>query len=206
MKETDGELISALLDGEIAPQAHRATVKKLIQAGPEATDTFGRYRLIGDLMRDESAHIIAVADRVSAALHDEPTIVAPQQTSRTSRWLRPVAGVALAASVAAVAIVVAPRLLDSGPLAPSDSSVATSAPVTPLPTLVAGLPASPASALAAADAGGEATTDQRRGWQTMDSQLADRLDRLVIEHHEFGGRTGINGPVPHIGFVSYDAR
>ena len=24
--------------------------------------------------------------------------------------------------------------------------------------------------------------------------------------HEFGGRTGVNGPVQHIGFVSYDAR
>jgi hypothetical protein len=36
--------------------------------------------------------------------------------------------------------------------------------------------------------------------------MAERLNRLVIEHHEFGGRTGINGPVAHIGLVNYAGR
>ena len=43
-------------------------------------------------------------------------------------------------------------------------------------------------------------------WEAIDRELEARLNRLVIEHHEFGGRTGINGPVPHIGLVSYGER
>ena len=43
-------------------------------------------------------------------------------------------------------------------------------------------------------------------WQALNQDLENRLNRLVIEHHEFGGRTGINGPVPHIGLVSYGTR
>jgi hypothetical protein len=43
-------------------------------------------------------------------------------------------------------------------------------------------------------------------WQALNQDLENRLNRLVIEHHEFGGRTGVNGPVPHIGLVSYGSR
>lgn len=206
MKETDGELISALLDGEIAPGSYQATVSKVFEAGPEAAETFGRYRLIGDLMRDESATIVAVAERVRDALRDEPAILAPRRSERRSRWLRPIAGVALAASVAAVAIVIAPQMLDGGPVATPQALVAAPVADTP-PTFIAAVSEPPLTVVALADTAGnrEATTRPPR-WQALDSELENRLDRLVIEHHEFGGRTGVNGPVPHIGFVSYDAR
>ena len=52
---------------------------------------------------------------------------------------------------------------------------------------------------------GVKTGDQWRGFAEVWYQ-ASALNRLVIEHHEFGGRTGINGPVPHIGLVSYGSR
>jgi hypothetical protein len=40
----------------------------------------------------------------------------------------------------------------------------------------------------------------------VDPELQARLNRLVIEHHEFSGRTGIYGPVSHIGLVNYEGR
>jgi hypothetical protein len=68
-----------------------------------------------------------------------------------------------------------------------------------VPTLVAAGPAEPA--VRPID-----TAEGNGRWQALDADLENRLNRLVIEHHEFGGRSGINGPVPHIGFVSYEAR
>lgn len=206
MKKTDGELISALLDGEVAPEDQQATLDRMFEAGPDASETFGRYRLIGDLMRDESTPIVAVADRVRDALRDEPAILAPQRPEHRSRWLRPLAGAALAASVAAAAIVVAPQILDGG-LQPTAEALVMSPAGNSSPTFVAAVPEPPLQ-IAALDGKADVppTSPDESRWQTLDRSLEDRLDRMVIEHHEFGGRTGVNGPVPHIGFVSYDGR
>ncbi|MCB1802953.1 MAG: sigma-E factor negative regulatory protein [Gammaproteobacteria bacterium] len=206
MKKIDGELISALLDGEIAPEEQQTALTSMLEAGPAASETFGRYRLIGDLMRDESTPIVSVADRVREALRDEPAILAPQRPERRSRWIRPLAGAALAASVAAAAIVVAPQLLDGG-LQPAAEALVMAPGNEPPATFLAAVP-EPALQMAALDDKLDvrpASPDGSR-WQALDRSLEDRLDRLVIEHHEFGGRTGVNGPVPHIGFVSYDGR
>lgn len=199
MNKIEGELVSALLDDEIEPESYRNTVSRLLDAGPEALDTYGRYRLIGDLMRDETALVVPVADEVHAALRDEPTVLVPQAPSPV-RWLRPLGGVALAASVAAVAIVVAPQVV---PQFFPDGQVAEvvrePSRVTVAPQFVASTPArigvdrppAPASA---------------PRWRALDADLETRLNRLVIEHHEFAGRTGVTGPVPHISVVSYDPR
>lgn len=199
MNRIDGETISALVDGEIEPDAHRAAVTRLLEDGPEALGTFGRYRLIGDVMRDESVIETPVAARVRAALQDEPTVLAPV-ARRQPRWLRPIAGAAVAASVAAAAVFVAPQLMTEGesPVA-TQPAIAQLAPAAIAPQLV--------SEPARAD-GPErpnVVTAATR-WQALDAGLEQRLNRLVIEHHEYAGRTGVHGPVPHIGLVSYDAR
>jgi len=200
MNEKQAELTSALLDGELDRDGQSRAVEAVLAAGPEVLQRFGRYRLIGDVMRGESAVLASsVADRVRQALRDEPVILAPQQRP-TPRWLRPVAGMAVAASVAVGAVLVAPQLLTQTGQPASSVQVATNMPQpTIAPTLVA---AGPAQDLANPVA--VAATEER--WQRLDRDLEDRLSRLVIEHNEFGGRTGINGPVPHIGFVSYDGR
>ena len=203
MNKIEGELISALLDGEIEPEAHRNTVSRLIDAGPEALDSYGRYRLIGDLMRDETALVVSVADEVHAALRDEPTVLVPQPPSPL-RWLRPLGGVALAASVAAGAIFIAPKIVPS--FLP-DMQVVAVAPELPrtvvAPQLVVSKPPQP-TAINVERARSPTTGTPR--WRALDADLETRLNRLVIEHHEFAGRTGVNGPVPHISVVSYDPR
>ena len=202
MNKIEGELISALLDNEIEPETHRNTVSRLIDAGPEALDTYGRFRLIGDLMRDETALVVPVADEVHAALRDEPTILLPEPPSPL-RWLRPLGGVALAASVAAAAVFIAPQMLSTFA---DDVQVVDVIPERPRENVAPRLVASQSSSPAAkpADRGSDPTAAPR--WQALNSELETRLNRLVIEHHEFAGRTGVTGPVPHISVVSYDAR
>jgi len=200
MNEKTAELTSALLDGELDRDSQSRAVAAVLAAGPEALGRFGRYRLIGDVMRGESTvPASSVVDQVRLALRDDPVVLAPRPR-QTPRWLRPAAGMAVAASVAVGAVLVAPQLMTrTGQPAPSVQVVAGMPQQTIAPTLVAAGPVQePATALAVDASGGR--------WQTLDHDLEDRLSRLVIEHNEFGGRTGINGPVPHIGFVSYDGR
>ena len=200
MNEKHAELTSALLDGELDVETSDRTITRLLDRTSNERTRFGRYRLIGDVMRGESAvYASSLADQVSAALEDEPVVLAPRR--RSVAWTRPVAGAAIAASVAAAAIFVAPQILTG--VSPENGTapqqmVATTPRPALQPTLVAaGNNPQSSSAPAAANA---------TSWQALDKTLEDRLNRLVIEHHEFGGRTGINGPVAHIGLVSYDER
>lgn len=195
MNDTQRELTSALLDGELNREGQLRMVSGLLESGREGLDRFGRYRLIGDVMRGESAVLAtSLAQRVRASLADEPVVLAPRR--QPPRWLRPVAGLAVAASVATAAVVVAPQLIaPQGDGPPPAQTVAALPPPAVAPTLVA---TGPAARSGQADSGPQ--------WKTLDRELEDRLNRLVIEHNEFSGRTGINGPVPHLGFVSYEAR
>ena len=201
MNEKHAELISALLDGELDVKTSDETIARLLDRTNGERTRFGRYRLIGDVMRGESAVVTtSLADQVGVALEDEPVVLAPRR--RSMSWTRPVAGAAIAASVAAAAIVVAPQIL-TGVSSENGAAPQRIVATTPRPALQPTLVAAgdnPQSTSAPAAA------SNITNWQALDKTLEDRLNRLVIEHHEFGGRTGINGPVAHIGLVSYDER
>ena len=111
MNEKQAELTSALLDGELDGAAERQVVTELLQAQSAGMDRYARYRLIGDAMRGDAViDASTVATRVRVALEDEPVVLAPSR-SRAPRWIKPVTGAALAASVAAAAIVIAPSMM-----------------------------------------------------------------------------------------------
>lgn len=201
MNDEQVELTSSLLDGELDSAGQARAISAILDGGDEELERFGRYRLIGDVMRGESAVLAtSVAQRVHQALRDEPVVLAPPRRHNPG-WLRPLAGLAVAASVAAAAVVVAPQLLtQSEQQAPPIQVTAGLSQPAMTPLMVAAGPA------ARPDLPMAGTTGTGAHWQALDPGLEERLNRLVIEHQEFAGRTGINGPVPHIGFVSYDAR
>ena len=201
MTEKHGDLTSALLDGELDRDSQLRAVSEILSAGAEELERFGRYRLIGDVMRGESSVLAAsVAGKVNVALRDEPVVLAPPP-KQARRWVRPLGGLAVAASVATLAVVVAPQMFTRA--TPEAQPVNLAADVSPAAIAPQLLVAGPA-AKTAIGSGEPAQVPTR--WQALDPALEERLNRLVIEHHEFGGRTGINGPVPHIDFVGYDAR
>lgn len=201
MTEKHGDLTSALLDGELDRDSQLRAVSEILSAGAEELERFGRYRLIGDVMRGESSVLAAsVAGRVNVALRDEPVVLAPPP-KQARRWVRPLGGLAVAASVATLAVVVAPQMFTRA--TPEAQPVNLAADVSPA-AIAPQLLAAGTAANTAIGSGEPAQVPTR--WQALDPALEERLNRLVIEHHEFGGRTGINGPVPHIGLVGYDAR
>jgi sigma-E factor negative regulatory protein RseA len=107
MSEQILEQVSAFLDGEL-PNAETELLLKRLTRDAELRESFGRYAMIGEALRGQGSHILAggFASRVNLAIDGEPSQVAAHaQQSRISRWWRPLAGVTVAAGVAAVAIV-----------------------------------------------------------------------------------------------------
>jgi negative regulator of sigma E activity len=106
MSEQILEQVSAFLDGEL-PNAETELLLKRLTRDAELRESFGRYAMIGEALRGQGSHILAggFASRVNLAIDGEPSQAAPHaQQSRASRWWRPLAGVTVAAGVAAVAI------------------------------------------------------------------------------------------------------
>lgn len=193
MKQTTTDLTSALLDGELDPETQQRVISAMLDSGRDEVERFARYGLIGDVIRGESSVLAtSVAENVHQALADEPAVLSPRPR-RSSRWLRPVAGLAVAASVASAAIFLAPQLMTTSDAVPESVQVAAKQTRTAVaPVLVAARQAPVPS--------------ETTRWHALNKNLEARLNRLVIEHQEFGGRTGINGPVAHIGLVSYGTR
>jgi negative regulator of sigma E activity len=107
MSEQIREQVSAFLDGELPDTETELLLKRLTRDG-ELRESFGRYALIGEALRGAGSQILTrgFASRVNLAIDGEPAQAAPQaHPARTSRWWRPLAGVTVAAGVAAVAIV-----------------------------------------------------------------------------------------------------
>lgn len=125
MSEQIREQVSAFLDGELPDTETELLLKRLTRDG-ELRESFGRYALIGEALRGSGSQILTrgFAARVNLAIDGEPAQAPPQAPpAHASRWWRPLAGVTVAAGVAAVAIValqqraISPRLDRASPLA-----------------------------------------------------------------------------------------
>lgn len=186
MSDDKLEAYSALLDGE----AELAAQKPLLDAlagDAEARASLARYRLIGDGLRGEPvrADALDMADRVRERLAREPVVLAPRPRSampRIPRWWQPAAGLAIAASVALLAVGLMPRLIGDGP-EPAPASVQ-----------VVGVPV--ASPVFVSSTGTH--------WRHSDPVPEGRLTSYLADHSEVASQTGMPGIVPYASFVSYD--
>lgn len=105
MSKESLEHLSSLMDGELSREAGSFLTRRLF-SDAEMCGSWERYHLIRDCIRQPGGKqmITGFSARVSATLDAEevPTVSA----WRNSRWLKPVSGMAIAASVALVAIMV----------------------------------------------------------------------------------------------------
>ena len=120
------EHISVLMDGEFSRETGMFLTRRL--ASEEAMcATWERYHLIRDCIRQPGSKqvVTGLCEKVNASLDAED---APVGTSgNTSRWLKPVAGLAIAASVALLAIVVTAPPTGTIPGHSADTALATPA-------------------------------------------------------------------------------
>ena len=165
------EKLSALVDNELDELETRRLLTALA-ADDTLRATWGRYHLIGATLRRESITPVEIATRVAVRLGE----------SAVARPFARVAGqLALAASVAAVALVGAQWWLGSQP-----SPTAT----------VAQNTAQPVEYLRASGT----------RWSTNQPGAENTLNAFLVEHNEFAPTSGVGGMFPYVRVVSYDSR
>jgi sigma-E factor negative regulatory protein RseA len=131
------EQISALLDGELASGEISLLVRRM-ERDAELRRAFGNYVLAGESLRSPGVLLASpgFAARVGAALDDGPVEISSPlgaDIRATRRWVRPLAGMAVAAGAALAAVLLVPVGERSGGLLAGRSAG-------PVPVSVAALP------------------------------------------------------------------
>ena len=115
MSDDRYEAVSALADGEFLDEDLPA-LTAAVTADPQARRRWLSYHLIGEAMRDGLPERLdpIFAERLRATIADEPAILAPK--NRLAGVLKPVIGLAIAASVATIAVITAQNLNNASPV------------------------------------------------------------------------------------------
>lgn len=182
MAQHRDELFSALVDNQ---HPLDATWLEEIKSDPEAADRWQRYHLIGDALRGELPAQMSfdITDRVAAALDEEPALLAPKATETKAKprglqgFWRPVAQMAVAASVALVAVI---GVQQYG--AKSDVPQPVSNPV--LSTLPAIGTAAPVSLEAGPPNGEQGRLIQAEQQRRVNAYLQDHAQQLRLQDDE----------------------
>jgi sigma-E factor negative regulatory protein RseA len=187
MTEQERQRLSALVDAEL-PHSEFAGELRRLTLDSNARVAWQHYHLIGDAMRQELGPVVDVdlAARVSLSLESEAVVFAPGAAGRSaSRWFRPAAGAAIAASVAMLAITVAPRVIDMEIPEQSINPVAKTE--------------TPAERVYVADDGTR--------WELLyKPKVESRLNSYLVNHQEYAPAGNMKGIMPYAKFVSYDGK
>lgn len=124
IEERDGlkQKLSLLLDDELG-QGESLQLLAGIEADPGLQKQLRRYQMIGTALRAQGSLVPdeGFVDRISAALAEEPTVLAPNAIAARPRRRETVVTFALAASLAMVAVLVGKSLNDYSPAQGSNS-------------------------------------------------------------------------------------
>lgn len=126
MNDQSKERLSAFMDGVADDQS----VVESLSSLDDARTTWNNYHLIRDVL---TQHYVpgsqGIAAKVSAAIKDEPTILSPQRLVKSKKLLRHASGMAIAATIATVAILV----VRQSPEVPQDMPTFAVGPITQQP-------------------------------------------------------------------------
>jgi len=198
MSDKPTEKLSALVDGELGARSAAEAIDVLLESN-ELQVHWSRYHLVRDVLRHKVYPDAGgkLCERVRRCLADEPRYF-PRHRLLSWRWretLRPLAGVALAATVAVVAILAVrgPGQLPDQPKtarAPSARVAASSAPaILPVSTTTQG------------EFRPEAL--RRLQWNSTEPAVVDRLTGYLVDYNEHVGGP-MTGMHPYARIVGYD--
>ena len=180
MNDKIKEQISALLDDETEEHENELLLKRLMQ-NPGLQGTFSRYQLIGDVLRGEmhSGNLVqAVSEQVR---QEEPHTQEELNSSIRMTMLKPVAGLAIAASVAAMAIVGIQNMGQNHNPEMNNSLVAQTQPADNL---------------------------RRVGthWNVNQPETEMRLNGYLVNHSEYTSSINLQGMINYARIAGYDSK
>ena len=178
------EQVSAFVDGELSAAEQRLLLANLGR-DPELKRSWRNFHLIGAALRDQlpeclDAHL---AERVSTAIARDAASASGGSRSYRN-WqglLKPVAGFAIAASVAVIAVL-GVRHFEPGA---GQGPVIATAPVT-----------SPERGYVRVGSGDR---------ESRSTRTADYLSRYLVSHNEYAASSGMRGMLPYVRIVGYDS-
>ncbi len=184
MSKESLEHLSSLMDGELSRDAGLFLTRRLF-SDEAMCEKWERYHLIRDCIRQPGSKqvVTGLSVKMSSSLDAEevPTVSA----WRSKRWLKPVSGLAIAASVALVAIVItapqpgqAPGDADTALVAPSNQPFVS-------PNALARSPASQAVSYAPAQ-----------------HANSNRLNAYLLRHNQMARTAGRQGFVSFVPIVA----
>ena len=185
------EIISALVDGELAEHEMQEAIRK-IRSTHEECCSWERYHLIGDSLRNNLPTSIdpQFLNRISTAIASEPALNAapPSQfQARKGPSIKPVAGFALAASVALTAF------LGVGMLNVDDGSQA-------VPPVASNVP-TPESVQGMATVARVDAPQESGNWNVNQPDVASKLNDYLSSHQAVSVAAN-GGMLPHIRLVN----
>lgn len=186
MANVQDERVSALVDDEFEPRQLDALLAQM-RKDDDLRARWARYHLISDALHNNLTPGVGLdlSHKVSAALEHEPVIFAPvwQRLLPSRRLAKRAAGVAVAASVTAVAILGAQWNSQQGQMAVMAANGRAAAP------LQVALEQPLASEHSA----------KEEVW-------VRNLDSYVVNHNEYSGSTTMHGVLPYARLVGYESQ
>ena len=177
MTNNINEQLSTLVDDELANQD---AVLEQVAADPELKARWSRYHLIRDVITGHMPEppLGGIAQRVSQALEDEPAILAPlhkrRRAPRVPFILKQVGGLAIAATVSAVAVLTVQYTQQETSTAPTE--LATASPS--------------AEVRYVSDSSG------------LDTAVQSKLSGYLVNHNEYSVSANMQGVLPYMRIVS----
>ena len=198
--------LSAMLDGDLDSQELNAFMQDLKADHVTDAERVQRYQMMGDALRDDlnQASFMDVSSAVHRAVDLEPeyqtqnTNSAGEQTTKPwidlSAWIRPLAGMAIAASVAMVTVV-SFRTIETESVNDSVQSVAE-AKVEVKKTVV--IPVNP---VIANQVRLVSTAESKTRAQLQAQQLSD----YMMRHSDSAGQSTMHGMMPYVRAVGFES-
>lgn len=184
MSERLEEQVSALVDDEL-PAVERELLLHRLGSDLGLRGRWERYHLMRDVFHYELPEAVdcGLAERVSAALASEPVFRAPRRSGVAvmQRMVRPLAGLAVAASVAALAIVGVQHLAGIQGPRTAVPKVAVTHP-NPSYVRVAGT-----------------------RWNRQRPEIENRLNNFLMNHNEYSAPTNFQGMMRYVRLAGYDS-
>jgi sigma-E factor negative regulatory protein RseA len=173
------EHLSALMDGELSRETSLFVTRRL--STDEALGaSWERYHLIRDCIRQPGSKqvVTGLQDRISSALAADAAPVS--RGLGKARWLKPLSGLAIAASVAVMAIMVTAPQQGAIPVSPEAAPAAAATQPFVSPNA---LPIAPVS-------------------QTVSYESADQLNVYLLRHNQVARTAGRQGFVSFVPIVA----
>jgi sigma-E factor negative regulatory protein RseA len=181
MSDEIREQLSALVDDEL-DEVERPLLLGRLERDSRLRQVLGRYQLISEVMRGSGqVAALGVAERVKRALEQEdalPETVADGKKAAGLNWLKPIAGLAVAASVAVAALLVVTSV--------QEPTVDTVPPV------------------ASVENGVTPPQTSEEIWERIEPRIDKRMAGYLVNHNEYAASRSVQGVMPYVRIVGYE--